>query len=80
MVYEVAFNHVKSQISKDEKVTIGNSLSCFLDKNISKELKKELGLMIIAMFLDQKKRNVINIPREAIAKICEKIVEDIAEE
>lgn len=80
MVYETAFHHVKSQISKDEQVTIGNSLSCFLNKSITKELKKELGMMIIAMFLEQKKRKVINIPGEAIAKICEKIIEDIAEE
>jgi len=79
MTYEKAFNHVKSKISNDKQVTIGNTLNCFLDKDISDELKRDLGLMLVAMFVDQKRRNVLKIPSEAITKIVEKIVEDIPE-
>lgn len=79
MPYENAFNHVKSKISDDRQVTIGNTLNCFLNKDISDELKRELGLMLVAMFADQKRRNVLKMPSEAITKIVEKIVEDIPE-
>tara|TARA_A100001011_G_C14064805_1_gene737686 strand:- start:434 stop:688 length:255 start_codon:yes stop_codon:yes gene_type:complete len=77
--YEQAFLHVKSTISDNKQVTIGSSLNCFINPNISDKLKGELGLMIIAMIFDQKKRNVLNVPSEALSKIVEKIIEDMPE-
>lgn len=78
MSYQNAFNHVTTKYP-NKSVTIGSSLNCFLDENISKELKKELGLMILAMIVDQKKRKVLKMPDEAITTLSEKIVEIIAE-
>ena len=78
MSYQTAFDHVKTKYP-NKSVTIGSSLECFLDENISKELKKELGLMILAMILDQKKRKVLKMPDEAIKIVSEKKVEIIAD-
>jgi hypothetical protein len=77
--FDNAFAFVKSKQKNEKPVTIGESIDCLLDPTISSELKTEIGLMILAMIVDQKKRNVLNIPDEALTKIAEKIVDIITE-
>jgi hypothetical protein len=81
--YERAFLYVQSNLSNkdkdNKKITIGDSLSCFLNKNISNELKSEIGFMTIAMIIDQKKRGVLRVPPEAVSKLIKTIIEDMPE-
>ena len=81
--YERAFLYVQSNLSNkdkdNKKVTIADSLSCFLNKNISNELKSEIGFMTIAMIIDQKKRGVLRVPPDAVSKLIKTIIEDMPE-
>lgn len=81
--YERAFLYVQSNLSNkdkdNKKVTIADSLSCFLNKNISNELKSEIGFMTIAMIIDQKKRGVLRVPPDAVSKLIKSIIEDMPE-
>jgi hypothetical protein len=72
-----AFAYVKSRLPVDKSVTIGASLGCFASPTISDELKSELGLMIIAMIVNQKDTLKLKIPTSALKQIIEKVIEDM---